>query len=203
MNDQEQSQPSAEEIAIEAAARDALVAKATMLGVEFHPKLSSDKLAERIREHVAKEAAPKTDLTKLVVEAKEPTKAEVKAEKETDLQKRLRLKREASELVRIILTCKNPLKADHGGQVFSVGNSNIGHFTKYVPFENQEGWHVPRIILQLIKDSEYQHHYKDPKNPNVTLSKRAKEFVVDILDPLTTQELHDLAQRQAMSGSIG
>lgn len=196
----QETQITTEDAALQAAAREALEAKAKMLGVAFHPSLSDAKLSERIKEHLEKDT-PKVNVEK--EEAKQDDQELPKNTKETEMQKRIRLKREASELVRIVVSCKNPLKKEHGGQIFSVGNSNIGHFTKYVPFENAEGWHVPRIILQLIKDSEYQHFYKDPKNPNITLSKRAKEFVVEILDPLTAEELHDLAQRQAMAGSIG
>lgn len=182
-----------EDAALQAAAREALETKAKMLGVEFHPKLSDAKLSERIKEHLENTAKPKDEAPKLA-----------KADgKENENERRLRLKREASELVRVIISCKNPLKKAHGGQIFSVGNSNIGNFTKYVPFENQEGWHVPKIILQAIKDAEYQHFYTDPNNESITLSRRAKEFVVDILPPLTKEELHELAQRQAMSKSIG
>jgi len=199
----EQDQLKADEAAIQAADREALESKAKMLGVQYHPSLSNAKLSERIKEHVAAEAAPKTVLEKAPEPEAKAAKVSVVGGKETENEARIRRKKEASELVRIILTCKNPLKAEHGGQMFSVGNSNIGNFTKYVPFENQEGWHVPKIILQLIKDSEYQHFFKDPKNPNITLSKRAKEFVVDILPPLTKDELFELAQRQAMSGSVG
>jgi hypothetical protein len=188
-----------EDEAMAAADREVLETKAKMLGVEFHPNLSSVKLAERIKEHLEKEQVTKVNTDKATVKTAKESGTPV-AESENDY--RLRMKREASQLVRVIVSCKNPAKKDHGGQIFSIGNSVVGNFTKYVPFENQEGWHVPQIILTLIKDCEYQHFYKDPKNPNITLSKRAKEFVVEILPPLTEEELHDLAQRQAMTKSV-
>ena len=178
--------------------REALEARANMLGVKFHPNLSDEKLRERIAEHVKAEASPETDKPVL-------NKAADTEEKETEGARRMRLKREASELVRVMIACKNPAKKEWNGQIFAAGNTLVGTFRKFVPFENEEGWHIPKILLQQIQDATYQTFYNEKTKGGVTVrkGKLAKEFVVQILDPLTPEELHDLAQRQAMAKSVG
>ena len=126
------------------------------------------------------------------------------ATQETENQRRLRRKREASELVRIRLTCMNPNKREWEGEIFSAGNSLVGTFTKYVPFNVDDGWHVPQIILEMIRARQCQIFYteKSRNGVNVRKGKLIKEFNVEVLPPLTPAELHDLAQRQAMAKSI-
>ena len=97
----------------------------------------------------------------------------------------------------------NPAKAAYPGEIFTVSNSVVGTHKKYVPFNADSGWHVPQIILNMIKAREYMHHYivPGPKGSKINRQKLVKEFSVEILDPLTAKELKDLAQRQAMANS--
>jgi hypothetical protein len=109
-----------------------------------------------------------------------------------------------AKLVRIRLTCMNPAKKEWDGEIITAGNAGVGSFKKFVPFNAEEGWHVPRIIFQVLKDRQCPVFYTDKVKNGVTMrrSKLIKEFAIEVLDPLTQEELHDLAQRQAMAKSI-
>lgn len=160
-----------------------LKARADMLGVKYHPSISLEKLREKVNASLAPEqkevAVPMVD--------------------------RAELQRKASELVRIRVTCMNPAKKEWEGEIFTVGNSVVGTFKKYVPFNADEGWHVPRIIYEQIKARECQIFVtvKGPRGNTTRKGKLIKEFAIEVLDPLTEEELRDLAQRQAMSQSVG
>lgn len=168
----------------------ALKARADMLGLTYHPSIGLEKLREKVNAALAPPAE----------ETKEPQVAAV----ETENQRNQRFKREASKLVRIRVACMNPAKKEWEGEIFSAGNSVVGSFTKFVPFNAEDGWHVPNMILQMIQDRQCQIFYTvtDTRGNKVRKGKLIKEFSVELLPPLTTEELHDLAQRQAMSNSI-
>lgn len=170
----------------------ALKSRADMMGISYHPSIGLEKLREKVNAALTG-AAEKTE------EAAPAT-----AVAETTAQRNSRLKQEASKLVRIRVTCMNPAKKEWEGEIFSVGNAVVGSFTKFVPFNIDEGWHVPQMIYQMIKDRECQIFYTitDSRGNKTRKGKLVKEFSVEVLPPLTKEELQELAQRQAMSNSI-
>lgn len=183
------------EVQSEMTAQDELAAlksRADMMGISYHPSIGLEKLREKVNNALTG-AAEKTE---------EPAVVDPAAE--TENQRNTRLKREASKLVRIRVTCMNPAKKEWEGEIFSVGNAVVGSFTKYVPFNVDEGWHVPQMIYQMIKDRECQIFYTvaDSRGNKTRKGKLVKEFSVEVLPPLTKEELQELAQRQAMSNSI-
>lgn len=159
----------------------ALKERADLLGVKYHPSISLEKLKDKVNAALA------------------PSEEEVKQDKAKD--KRAELQKKASELVRIRVTCMNPAKKEWEGEIFTVGNAAVGTFKKYVPFNADEGWHVPRIILQQIQERQCQVFYasKDDKGRPIRKAKLIKEFAVEVLPPLTEKELKELAQRQLMA----
>ena len=162
----------------------ALKARADMMGVKYHPSISLEKLKETITAHMnAGEDKPT-------------------AEPEMD---RAALQKSASELMRIRVTCMNPAKKEWEGEIFTVGNSVVGTFKKYVPFNADEGWHVPRIIYEQLKDRECQVFttVRDSRGNSTRKGKLIKEFAIEILPNLTEEEIKELAQRQAMAKSVG
>lgn len=180
-----------------------LKARADMMNIEYHPKIGLDKLREKINAHLNSEAAPVVK-TEVALTKTAATEAKATPAEETEGQRRQRLMDEAGKLVRVVVSCKNPAKKEWPGQLVSSGNSLVGTFTKFVPFDNEEGWHVPHIIFQQLKAAEYQSFYTEKTKNGVSVrrGKLQKEFAVEVLDPLTPEELHDLAQRQAMAKSI-
>lgn len=162
----------------------ALKARADMMGVKYHPSISLEKLKEKITAH-------------LNAEEDKPV-----AEPEMD---RAALQRNASELMRIRVTCMNPAKKEWEGEIFTVGNSVVGTFKKYVPFNADEGWHVPRIIYEQLKERECQVFttVRDLRGNSTRKGKLIKEFAIEVLPNLTEEEIKELAQRQAMAKSVG
>jgi hypothetical protein len=128
----------------------------------------------------------------------------VSAAVETEAQIRTRQKNDANRLIRIRVACMNPAKKEWEGEFFSAGNAVVGTITKYVPFNTEDGWHVPNMILKMIQDRQCQVFYTvtDSRGNKSRKGKLIKEFSIDLLPDLTAEELHDLAQRQAMSKSI-
>lgn len=166
--------------------------RADLLSIKYHPNIG----VEALRQKVNAALADQDDAADL-----EQTNAA-----ETVNSRRLRLRQEASKLIRIRVTCMNPAKKDHQGDIFSVGNGEIGTFRKYVPFNSDnDGWHVPYVIYQHLKERECP-IFVNVKNPQgggtSQKAKMIKEFAIEVLDPLTPEELKDLAQRQAMAHSI-
>lgn len=174
---------------------DALKARANLLGVKFHPSISLEKLREKVNAAVTSEGAATSE-----EEAKDP--AEPK--QETIGEKRKRLKAEALKLVRIRLTCLNPAKKEWEGEIITVGNSLIGSVKKFVPFNADDGWHVPYVIYQQLKERQCQIFYAatDTRGNKIRKGKLIKEFAIEVLPPLTKEELEELARRQAMAKAI-
>ena len=174
---------------------DALKARANLLGVKFHPSISLEKLREKVNAAVTSDGAATSE-----EEAKDP--AEPK--QETIGEKRKRLKTEALKLVRIRLTCLNPAKKEWEGEIITVGNSLIGSVKKFVPFNADDGWHVPHVIYQQLKERQCQVFYTatDARGNKVRKGKLIKEFAIEVLPPLTKEELDELARRQAMAKAI-
>ena len=172
---------------------DALKARANLLGVKFHPSISLEKLREKVNAAVTSED-----------KVEEVTNTPSETKQETIGEKRKRLKAEALKLVRIRLTCLNPAKKEWDGEIITVGNSLIGSVKKFVPFNADDGWHVPHVIYQQLKERQCQIFYTatDARGNKVRKGKLIKEFAIEVLPPLTKEELEELARRQAMAKAI-
>ena len=175
-----------------------LKARADMLGISYHPSIGVEKLKAKI-EAKLNDAPEENDEP----EVKPPVEAPVVAV-ETEGQKRQRLRKQAAELVRIRVTCMNPAKREWEGEIITAGNSAVGTFKKYIPFNADEGWHVPRIIYNQLVERECQVFVttKDGRGNSVRRGKSIKEFAIEVLPQLTQEELDELARRQAMAKSI-
>jgi hypothetical protein len=178
----------------------ALKARADMMGVTYHPSIGLEKLREKVNAAIeGKASEPETP------EAAPKAAAETTAPGvETEGQRQKRLKDDAHRLVRVRLTCMNPAKSEWPGEIISVGNAVVGSVSKYIPFNADEGWHIPNIIYQHLKERTCQtfHTVQDSRGNKTRKGKLIKEFSIEVLDPLTPEELHDLAQRQAMAGGV-
>jgi hypothetical protein len=189
---------------------DALKTEAKQLGISFHPSIGEIALQEKIDAVLNPKLPEETTTTSEVITGVDPelTTEEIiagyqnsKLEGLSDGQKRSIAIKEANRLVRIRITCMNPNKKDSKGEIISVSNSVIGTFKKFIPFNLDAGYHVPHVIYQALKERMCQIWVNTPD----CKSKRGqliREFAIEVLDPLTEDELKELAQRQLMaSGS--
>jgi len=183
----------------------ALKSQADLMGIKYHPNIGVDKLKTKIAAKL--EDKPPVSEQPSIEEAKEAEskeKLENLLENLTPRQLMARKKKKCSELVRVRVACMNPNKKDWPGEIISVGSSKLGTFKKFIPFDADEGWHVPRIIYETIKERRYQAFVKrkGPRGNQIVEPKLVKEFAVELMDPLTSEELQELASQQALSGSI-
>lgn len=114
---------------------------------------------------------------------------------------------DAMKLIRVIVRPNDPLKMESTGDVFTVGSDTVNRgraIKKYVPYNNEEGWHVPNILLDNIRAAECQIFKKVKRgNEHVMESQKIKAYNVEVLPPLTQEELTKLGQRQKATGTIG
>lgn len=182
----EQDEPQLDELTL-------LKQRAQTLGIKFHPSIGLESLRNKVSAALTGEDAE---------EAAEPVPEAPAAE--SRIQMRNRLRKEASALVRVRITCMNPNKKEWKGEIFTVSNSVVGTFRKYVQFNTEEGWHVPQIILNMLKARQFQTFYtiKNERGVAVRKGKLVPEFAVEVLPPLTEKELLELSRRQAMAGGV-
>ena len=176
-----------------AAELENLKIRAEKLGVKFHPSISADKLRDKIK-------AAQAECEGSVGEQPEVKSATVAVE-ESPAAKKLRLKREGLKLVRVRITCMNPTKKEWEGEIFTVSNNAVGTVKRYVPYNAEDGWHVEQILLNQLRERQCQIFTtdKDSRGNKIRKGKLIREFAIEVLEPLTEEELHDLAQRQAMA----
>lgn len=183
--------------------------RANQLGVAYHPNIGVDKLREKVNARIKGEASPseeepEAESTEQAVAPAEPVESiprHKQQRNESLAQFRQRRRKEASELVRIRITCMNPNKKEWDGEIFTTGNAIVGTYRKYVPFTSDEPYHVPRIIYEQILDRRCQvfTKKKDGRGGTKSEGKLIKEFSVEVLPNLTPKELEELRQRQAMA----
>lgn len=125
----------------------------------------------------------------------------------TKMQMRAKIRRDALKLVRIRLTCLDPKKRDLPGEYITVANRYIGTQTKFIPFGSEfyeNGYHVPVCILKELESRRFL-NITSRKGKQGTLAPKTnyiREFGIEILEPLTEEELAKLAAQQAASNSL-
>lgn len=167
---------------------DELKERADVLGLKYRKDITLETLKAKVAEQLAEKEA-----------GNDKGAGEEPAQKETAGSKKVSQTRTANELVRVRITCMDPSKREYDGDIFCAGNRFVGTFKKYVPFDTE--WHVPRIILNMIKRKKCQVFVskRDSRGRPKRESKLIKAYNVEILDPLTKDEIKELAQRQAMA----
>lgn len=109
-------------------------------------------------------------------------------------------RKDVGRLIRCRITCMNPAKKDWPGEIISVGSAKLGTFKKYVPFNSPEPYHIPKIIYDMLKEKQCTVYYteRDDRGNKVRKGRLVNEFAIEVLEPLTKEELSDLARTQAM-----
>ena len=110
--------------------------------------------------------------------------------------------REANKLIRCIVTCNNKNKSEYQGEIFSVQNAKIKEIKKFVPFG--EITHIPQIVLNMIQEKKYQ-MFKTKRENGIpkTTPHLIAEYNVQILPPITKEELEAIKQKQLAEGFNG
>ena len=110
---------------------------------------------------------------------------------------------EALKLIRVIITPMESTKASNlENELFCAGNSVIGTVKRVITFG--EPWHVEQILLNTIKEKKYQMFVtkKNAQGVTLTSAKLVPAYSIAYLDPLTEEEIDQLADRQIRTRSL-
>jgi hypothetical protein len=168
--------------------------RADRMGIQYHPSIGLDKLRAKVKTALDLDGEP------------DPVKSgdvNMSQYVETLGQKKARLKKDSERLIRVRVACMNPTKAAMEGDIFTAGNAYIGMISKYVPF-NADAWHVPKILVDMMEEKRYVHHYKvkDAQGQDINKTKSMKEYSIQYLPNLTEQELKDLVHEQSITNRL-
>lgn len=192
----------------------ALKERANAMGIQYHVNIGLEKLREKVNAYLNDTEESEDAVVQLTAPTL-PAGLKVGATTEEIIagyletqqaglsvaQKRNEAIKNANRLVRVRIGCMNPNKRDWEGEIFTISNALVGTFKKFVPFNSVEGWHIPFIILQAIKERQCQ-IFVNGTDANGRKTKRAQliaEFSVEVLPALNEIELKELAQRQLIA----
>lgn len=114
--------------------------------------------------------------------------------KEVNEEKEKNADKNAMKLVRVKIACNNPNKTNYTCEIFTVKNSQI-EIKKCVPFNVKT--HIPQIMYNMLKDKECTIFVtKRVDGRPVTKTKLIKEYNIEVLPPITTEELEAIKQKQ-------
>lgn len=111
------------------------------------------------------------------------------------------------KLVRVRITNMDPKKKDLPGEIVTVANEYLGTVKKFIPFgeHTDGGYHIPQVLLNELESRKFLSitEGKDKRTGTPTVKDRwAKEFAIEIMPPLTPDELNRLATAQIAAGSL-
>lgn len=152
-----------------------LMERAEKMGLKVSPNIGIETLKERIHEKLREDNPNEED------------------ELET-------ARKECMKLVRISLSCLDSSKSELDGEFFQAANG-VCNVKRYVPFNVP--WHIEQILYDTIKEKKMQKVVSAGKDSSVNRKTLlASAYAMEILDPMTQQELDDLAKVQAARQSI-
>jgi hypothetical protein len=164
---------------------DLLKQRADDMEIGYHPKIGVAKLKAKIEAQLA------------------PTNAKAPDALVATNNKRQELKLEATRLIRVLVMNQNPTKKEWRGEYLGVSNKAIGTIRKFIPYDIET--HVEAVLVKNLKARKMSRFYteKNERNQSVRKYRLVPEFSITMLDPLTPQELKDLAEDQTKRGAIG
>lgn len=112
---------------------------------------------------------------------------------------------ENMKMVRVKITNLDPKKREWPGEIKTVANRYIGTVRKFIPFGDatDEGYHIPQCIYKMLKRCKYQDIKVVKKNGKETVTSRwVSEYAIELLPPLSQEELRQLATAQQAVGSV-
>ncbi len=164
--------------------------RATAMGLSYSPNIRTDSLRKRIEDALS--GGSRDD---------EPEVPELSAlEQKAALRKAIN-KREM-KLVRLRIANLNPNKKDLSGEIFTVANKYLGIVKKFIPYgeATENGYHVEHVLYKQLKARKFlQIRTRQDRNTGqiVVSQKWVPEFSLDVLDPLTKEEIAELKSSQA------
>ena len=194
---------------------------ANKLNFSYHHMLGAEKLEQRLRDYCKNNSISFEDISNEVLnEYKKEDKGEVLImikDKKMDLSKVTfdelekshskevsdKRTKDALKLVRCMITCNNKNKTSYKGEIFAARNAVINEVKKFIPFGRPT--HVPQILLNVIKEKQYQTFVEEtlPNGMKVNKPHLINEYNIQILDPISKDELEAIKRKQLAEGFNG
>lgn len=187
---------------------DLLKQRADQMGIPYKSNIGIDALKAKIEAKLAGEQPPADGDDDQPAgdqpEAAAPKKAKSRAEIEQDI--RDEQAKEQMKLIRCRITCLNPAKAAIKGEIITVANRYVGTVRKFVPFgeATDNGYHIPQIMLNELKTRKFNSvtTKKGENGQLLPIQRMVPEFAIEILEPLTMEELGKLAATQMAAAGL-
>jgi len=182
--------------------------RATLMGIKYSPNIGLDKLKAKITEKLSPpvEADPNSEYAGeeydsiIAAEVTAAGKQVAPKAAPTPLQQKMARRDKALQLVRVRVVSMNPTSSNLKGELVSSGNSELGMIKKFVPFNAEHGWHIPQILLKVLQNKKFMTFYEVKiGNKRIKRHKLVPEYSIEIMPPLTPEELDALKQRQLMA----
>jgi hypothetical protein len=183
-----------------------LKSRAKMMGISFSGNIGLEALKVKVAAKMAGEPVPPdaSDAAVNALEVSAPA-GPVTAKPETKQELMTRLRNECMALVRVRITNMDPKKKDLPGEIFTVGNKYIGTIRKFIPYGEvtEAGYHIPKILYDELNSRRFLNIRTSKKAGQIHVEHGwAKEFSLEVLEPLTKQDLARLAAAQAAAGTF-
>lgn len=173
--------------------------RADVLGVPYKSNIGLDTLRERVRMTVEKDPTPDAAADAAVVPGSP------KVESLQDVRERIQA--ECLALIRVRIANMNPAKADLDGELITVASKFLGTITKLIPFgkASDAGYHLPKVVYDDLVGRQFQQVFlrKNNRGLEEVQTRLVPEYSIQILPPLTTQELAELALQQQAAERLG
>lgn len=193
--------PEEEEVTPQVTELDLLKERARVLGVEFGGNIGVETLKERIKEKLdGKKNEEATSTEEASKEAVPMTKAE------QEMALREKMTKEKMALVRCRIYNLNPSKRDIHGEIITVRNRYLGTVRKFIPFgeATDNGYHIPKLIFDDLKARKFQQISTNKKGGQIDVKTRmVPEYSIEVLPPLSKEQLEELALKQAAAERLG
>lgn len=178
--------------------------RAKLMGINFSNNIGVDALRQKIEAHMNGEAEQEAGAPVPVLT--DPSQKSSAKDGKTPTLRQYLIEKEM-RLIRCRIVNLDPKKKGMPGDFFTVANEHLGTITKYIPFgeATDDGYHIPHCLYKLLRSKKFLdiRTYKDKTNQNaIKVQERwANEFAIEVLPPLTEQELKQLAVAQAAAGN--
>lgn len=170
--------------------REALLNQCDLLGIPYQSNTPTTKLQELVAQKTKDSQVP----TQTIAIQKSSQEVVVEYTPEQIAQaKRIASYEAAMQMVRVVVVSLNPGKSDLEGELFTFGNSLVPTQSKYVPFNREDGWHIPRILVEILRDKRYQ-GYRTIETDGVKRKtvQQLPAYSVTELPPLSVNQLKDM-----------
>lgn len=193
---------------------DMLKRRATMMGLSYSNNIGLDALKAKVQAAMDGQREPEVQKGNAFVTSTSQHEnagainalSGVETKRGKKISLRQHLQQEKMRLIRVRITNLDPKKKDLPGEIITVANEYLGTVRKFVPFGEvtDNGYHIPKCIYDMLKERTFVSikTRKGPKGEQIVEHQNAREFSLEVLPPLTADELAKLAAAQQAAGGL-